>query len=187
MQTPSPCRCGSSDVRTHFVPGEEGCWDDYWEVVCHGCAMATSASTEAEAVAAWGMTTLHAAASALVAKLDALGPDPGGFVAFGEAHGLRYSGPTYAAELEALREVLAANDDELVERAAIAAWIAYSVRDDADEDDGEYGRKAAIRDWNEWPTGCTHIGADGFRDVARAVLLDLGLIGRSENPEEARP
>ena len=45
-------------------------------------------------------------AAALVAKLDALGPDPGGFIAFGEVHGLQYSGPTYGAELEALRAAL---------------------------------------------------------------------------------
>lgn len=52
------------------------------------------------------------------------------------------------------------------------AWIAYAVHpDEADStEEGVYNRQAAIRDWNEWPQGCTHIGADGLRKIARHVL-----------------
>lgn len=62
----------------------------------------------------------------------------------------------------------------LIERAALAAWVAYSVDDDipddAEEGDGYFTLAVATRQWNEWPQGCTHIGADGFRAITRAVL-----------------
>jgi len=62
--------------------------------------------------------------------------------------------------------------DDMIERAAMAAWVAYSVRPEDMEstDEGDYTRERAERDWREWPAGCTHIGADGFRRCARAAL-----------------
>lgn len=61
---------------------------------------------------------------------------------------------------------------EMIERAALAAWIEYSVRpeDAFSEFDDDYTIAAATRDWNESPKLCTHIGADGFRDCARAAI-----------------
>lgn len=61
---------------------------------------------------------------------------------------------------------------EMVERVALEAWIAYRVRDEDmhSTDPWDYNRESAIRDWNESPHLCTHIGADGFRCVARAAL-----------------
>ncbi|HEX8312642.1 MAG TPA: hypothetical protein VF614_15075, partial [Chthoniobacteraceae bacterium] len=55
--------------------------------------------------------------------------------------------------------------NDMVERMALAAWIEYRVaEEDMDSTDPfEYSRQSAIRDWNERPELCTHIGADGFR------------------------
>ncbi len=55
------------------------------------------------------------AAEALVLKLDAVSIHGGmdGIFAFASVHGVTYDGPTYEADLEQLREAIAAADREL--------------------------------------------------------------------------
>ncbi len=52
---------------------------------------------------------LTAAASALIAKLDAIAPHLASAATANAMHGFLYEGPTYGEELEALRAVLETN------------------------------------------------------------------------------
>lgn len=66
-------------------------------------------------------------------------------------------------------------DDEIVEAMARAAWVdyctpSYNTPDDRPTDEEPTHRERAEQEWREWPQGCTHIGADGFRSCARAAL-----------------
>jgi len=64
--------------------------------------------------------------------------------------------------------------NDMIERAALAAWVRYCTPDDAEPDDemdeGQTFRQYAEARWKEWPEGCTHIGADGFRRCAKAAV-----------------
>jgi hypothetical protein len=65
-------------------------------------------------------------------------------------------------------------DDVIIERSALAAWVAYSTpagsSPDDEYDEGHTYRQEAERAWRENPEVCTHVGADGFRNCARAAL-----------------
>lgn len=65
--------------------------------------------------------------------------------------------------------------DDMIEAAALAAWKDYSgvpdVREDWMDDEWWHDAQEPVRQWHEWPAGCTHIGADGFRACARAALI----------------
>lgn len=65
---------------------------------------------------------------------------------------------------------------KMIERVALAAWLAYCNVEDGSEpdydDDGDWkeSREQAEDQWRKSPTICTHIGADGFRRCARAAI-----------------
>lgn len=69
--------------------------------------------------------------------------------------------------------------DAEVEAVGLAAWLAYcgftpsrpTPAYEGDEEPEDWDQ--AVRNWHEWPSGCTHIGADGFRDCARAAIIAL--------------
>lgn len=64
--------------------------------------------------------------------------------------------------------------EAMVEAAALAAWLAYARGDSRPEDwwseDDWHDYREPEHQWTDWPEGCTHIGADGFRRCARAAL-----------------
>ncbi len=64
------------------------------------------------------MTELERAARALVAALDAVRPHLDSQTVFLQVHGMPYAGPTYEAELAALRAVLQPLEDARLKEAA---------------------------------------------------------------------
>lgn len=67
--------------------------------------------------------------------------------------------------------------ERLVEIGAKAAWLEYTgtptVREVWMDDEDWHDSQAPLRQWDEWPEGCTHIGAKGFRECSRAALLAI--------------